>query len=288
MFGECHGHIFMDGIDYRSAAARYRQGVDEADVRRKLLEYHKRKVTFYRDGGDIYGAGVFARSIAPEYGITYRTPVFAIHKNGHYGAIVGRGFDTMREYRELVREVKRQKGDFIKVMISGILDFQTDGHITGTPLAAGEMKEMIEIAHAEGFAVMAHANGARTIQAALEAGVDSIEHGNFMDEECLQAFAESQAVWVPTFVTIHNLLGSGRFSDSLIESLQRKAESALLRAYELGVTIALGSDAGAYRVLHGQGIVDEYQEFCRIFAGKDDLIKRLTFGEAKIREKFAT
>lgn len=286
MFGECHGHIFMDGRNYREAAARYRQGIDPVDVREKLEEYRRRNVTFYRDGGDIYGASVYARGIAAEYGIDYRTPVFAIHQNGRYGGIVGRGFDTMAEYRQLVREVRNQRGDFIKVMFSGILDFETDGHITGTPLDQEQIREMIAVAHEEGFAVMAHVNGARTIQAAAEAGVDSVEHGNFMDEECLEALAESGAVWVPTFVTIHNLLGSGRFDDAVIRGLQKRAEASLRRAYELGIPIALGSDAGAFRVLHGQGIVDEYREFQRIFADKPDLEQRLGQAERQIRLRF--
>ena len=54
--------------------------------------------------------------------------------------------------------------------------------------------------------------------------MDSVEHGNFMDEECLQAFAESSAVWVPTVVTVANLLGSGRFQDCVIERLLKRQE----------------------------------------------------------------
>ena len=56
----------------------------------------------------------WARDLAPEYGIEYITPLFAIHKKGHYGGIVGYGFETMGEYRELVRLAKEKKSDFIK------------------------------------------------------------------------------------------------------------------------------------------------------------------------------
>ena len=286
MFGECHGHIFMDGIDYKRAAAVYQSGIDRADVRRKLKTYQKLGVTFYRDGGDHYGASEYARNIAPEYGITYRTPIYAIHKNRHYGEIVGRGFDTMREYHQLVLGVKAHKGDFIKVMFSGIMDFGTDGHVTGTPLERDEIREMIHIAHEEGYAVMAHVNGARTIQAALEAGVDSVEHGNFMDEECQQAFRESSAVWVPTLVTVRNLAGSGRFSESVIARLKEQQNENIRRGYALGLSIALGSDAGAYRVLHGQGIEDEYQAFHEILGDDPQLDRRLEDAEKIIRERF--
>lgn len=288
MFGECHGHIFMNGVNYRQAVSMYADGVDHEDVRKKLEIYRQMGISFYRDGGDHMGASEYARSIAPEYGIDYRTPIYGIYKNGHYGKVVGCGFDSMKEYHDLVLGVKRRKGDFIKVMFSGIMDFDTDGSITGTPLKRDEIQEMIHIAHEEGFAVMAHVNGARTVQAAVECGVDSVEHGNFMDEECLQALAESSAIWVPTVVTVHNLLGSGRFQDEVIQNLQRQQEYSLRRAFELGITVALGSDAGAYRVLHGQGIVDEYHEFQRILPEVSELDQRLCGAEAQIRDRFRT
>lgn len=288
MFGECHGHIFMNGVNYPEAVRMHKNGVDRRDVQQKLDTYRRMGISFYRDGGDTMGVSEYARSIAPDYGIDYRTPVFAIHKNGHYGKIVGLGFDTMKEYHQLVLKAAACSSDFIKVMFSGIMDFDTDGSITGEALTREEIHEMIHIAHEEGFAVMAHVNGATAILDAVEGGVDSIEHGNFMDEACIQALAESEAVWVPTFVTIHNLLGSGRFDDSVIQNLQMRQEACLRRAYELGVGMALGSDAGAYRVAHGQGIADEYREFQRILGTGPELDARLQKGEAVIRRKFKT
>lgn len=288
MFGECHGHIFMNGTNYPKAVEMHRNGVNREDVREKLDTYRKLGISFFRDGGDTMGVSEYARSIAAEYGIDYRTPVFAIHKNGHYGKIVGLGFDNRKEYHQLVLKAKECRSDFIKVMFSGILDFATDGGVTEEPLEKEEIREMIHIAHEEGFAVMAHVNGARAIQNAVEAGVDSVEHGNFMDEECLQALAESEAVLVPTFVTIHNLLGSGRFDDRVIRKLQEGQEICLRRAFELNANMALGSDAGAYRVLHGQGLLDEYQEFRRMLGAPADLDDRLERAEKLIRSKFKT
>ena len=78
---------------------------------------------------------------------------------------------------------------------------------------AALIREMIAIAHGEGFAVMAHANGAQTIRDALEAGVDSIEHGAYMDGDTVRALARSGAVWVPTLSTVGNLIGNGRYPE---------------------------------------------------------------------------
>ena len=89
-FGECHMHIFMNGRDYHAAVRAQSHGVNEQVIRDHFEEYRKRGITWLRDGGDHYGTSKRAMEIAPEYGITYRTPVFAIHKAGHYGGIVGR------------------------------------------------------------------------------------------------------------------------------------------------------------------------------------------------------
>ena len=100
----------------------------------------------------------------------------------------------MQEYRELIRDLRRQGGHFVKIMISGIMDF-THGGLTEPSLADSEIRELIHIAHEEGFPVMAHTNGSQAVRAAALAGVDSIEHGNFCDEDALQALAASDAVW---------------------------------------------------------------------------------------------
>lgn len=287
VFGECHAHLFMDGKNYRAAVALHQNGVQEADIREKLKQYQAAGIRFVREGGDVLGVSQKAAQLAPEYGITYASPVFAIHKNGHYGRIVGRGYDDMRAYARLVRQAALEGANFIKVMFSGIMDFDREGELTEEPLCREEIREMIHIAHEEGFAVMAHVNGARAVLDAVEAGVDSVEHGNFMDDDCLQALAQSQAVWVPTYVTITNLIGSGRFEDASLGRLKEQQGENIRRGYALGARIALGSDAGAYRVLHGGGLGDEYREFQRLLGAGGELDRRLREAEAEIRRRFS-
>jgi hypothetical protein len=290
MFGECHAHIIMDALNYKSAMKRHETGVDESVIHRHFSAYRNLGISFIRDGGDGYGVSKRAKEIAPSYGIDYRTPIFAIHKNGHYGGIVGRGFDNIKEYAGLVKEVKKQGGDFIKIMTTGIMDFNTDGHITGEALPYPLVKEMVHIAHEEGFAVMTHTNGANAVYDVLRAGADSVEHGNFMDDACIKAFAQSDAVWVPTVTVVPNLLGCGRFQDTILESIWHTAEENIKKAWLAGVTIALGSDAGAYLVPHGQGLLDELRRFQYLLCEEQDekLKKRLAEGETKIKKRFRT
>ena len=286
MFGENHAHIFMNALDYRQAVKDHEKVPDEKLIREHLKAYQEKNVSFVRDGGDYLGVSQKAREIALEYGIDYRTPIFAIHKKGHYGGIVGRAFETMKEYAALVREVKKEGGDFIKIMTTGIMDFDTDGSITGAALSFEEVREMVHIAHEEGFSVMSHTNGARAVKEAAMAGADSIEHGNYADEEALKIMAEKGTIWVPTITVVKNLIGKGRFSDQVLLQIWEKGKTNIRKGYELGVNLALGSDAGAYLVPHGQGILDEWACFREILGDKEDLKERLLRGEYLIQGKF--
>ena len=286
MFGECHAHIIMDGVNYRHAIDLHRNGPDDNVIREHLKIYQDRGIIFVRDGGDALGVSARAKELAPEYGIDYRTPVFAIHKEGHYGSIVGKNFSTMPEFHKRVLEAKEQGADFIKIMTTGLLDFNAHGAITGTPLDAAEVKEMVHIAHEEGMAVMSHTNGTYGVQVAVEAGVDSLEHGNYMNEESLTMLSESHTVWVPTLVTVRNLLGDGRYADETLRPIIETAEENVRKAFGLGVKVAPGSDAGAYRVLHGQGIQDEMQAFVQILGNEEKAYQWLMEGEMEIRKKF--
>lgn len=258
MLSDCHIHMVLDGVYWKDAIARHRAGVREDWVRRTLSAYRQRGITYLRDGGDRWGVCGLAARLAPEYGIRYRIPGAPIHKNGHYGGFIGRGFDTMADFRALVEDAKRSGADFIKIMISGLMDFDRLGVLTDVPLTPEEIREMIAIAHGEGFSVMAHANGDATVAAAIAAGVDSIEHGAYLGQETLHRLAESRTVWVPTLVTFGNLIGCGRFPDAVLKPLLEGAMENVRTAAALGALIAPGSDAGAFRVLHGQGTLDEY------------------------------
>ena len=107
---------------------------------------------------------------------------------------------------------------------------------------------MVHIAHEEGFAVMSHTNGVYGVQAAIEAGVDSLEHGNYMDEECISMLADSRTVWVPTLVTVRNLRGCGRYEDRVLMPIIRKAEENLFLAFQKK---GAGGSGKRRRRLHG-------------------------------------
>lgn len=257
--GDCHVHMLLDGEDFRKAIDMHREnGPIDAVVRERLQKYKDAGVTFLRDGGDAFGVCGRAKQLASEYGIDYRSPAFPIYKKGHYGAFIGRGFSDMDEYKALVKTAKEDGADFIKLMLSGIMDFDNYGVLIGDGLSPEEIQTMIDIAHDEGFAVMAHCNGAANIRAALAASVDSIEHGAYMDDECIEMLSMSDTVWVPTVAPIANLVGRERFSDDVLKQIVLKHIENINRVWFLGGMIALGTDAGAFAVPHADAIQSEY------------------------------
>jgi len=283
MLGDCHMHMVLDGVYYRDAIDRHKGGAVESIVRDILQQYADAGVAFLRDGGDAWRVADKAKEFSSEYGIEYLSPSFPIHKNGRYGSFIGLGFDDMREYRALVNRAAEYGADFIKIMISGLMDFNQFGVLTCEPLSAEEIREMIHIAHEEGFAVMAHANGARTVEAAVKAGIDSIEHGAYMDDEAVSALAESHAAWVPTLSTVGNLLTDSRYPTAALQRIYDYQREKIAQFCLLGGRLGLGSDAGAYLVPHVEGIRTEYQHLQDIVP---DAEKTFAETEKYIRKRF--
>lgn len=248
---DCHMHMVLDGVDWKAAIKRHENGPDRAFIRGALETYRGLDVTYLRDGGDRWGVGQAAREMATEYGIRYRTPLAPLCKKGHYGAFIGSVYEDLKEYAALVKKARSHGADFIKIMISGLMDFDRFGVLTEEGLPADEIKELIHIAHEEGFAVMAHANGARTVEAAAMAGVDSVEHGAYLDGGTLSEMAENDCVWVPTLSTIGNLRGKGRFEERAVCAILDSAMENAAAFASMGGLIATGTDAGAWAVPHG-------------------------------------
>lgn len=248
---DCHIHMVLDGADWKAAIARHRQQPEDGWIRQVLDRYRELGFVYLRDGGDRWGVGKRARELAGEYGIRYRTPLAPLCRAGHYGGFIGTRYETMGDYTVLVRKARAEGADFIKIMISGLMDFDRFGVLTEAGLSPGEIRELIHIAHEEGFPVMAHANGARTVEAAALAGVDSVEHGAYLDPETLKAMQESGTVWVPTLSTIGNLRGTGRFREEAVKAILESAMENVRCFAGMGGLLAPGTDAGAWAVPHG-------------------------------------
>ena len=141
--------------------------------------------------------------------------------------------------------------DIIKITATGgVLSQQGRGleaHFTDP-----EMKSIADTAHSLGLKVMAHAHGARGIEAAARAGIDSIEHGTYLDEAAARAMKDNGTVLVPTLMAFKGVterLGQGIYTPVVEAKIREVADTARVfmgRALRWGVPIAFGTDAGVF------------------------------------------
>jgi imidazolonepropionase-like amidohydrolase len=152
------------------------------------------------------------------------------------------------ECQKVVRQLAAAGVDWIKIMATGgVLDPGTRGleqHFTDE-----EMKAICDMAHFMGLKVAAHAHGTKGIDAAVRAGVDSIEHGTFIDEQGVKDMKARGTYYVATlmaFSGVEGLLGTGKLAPAS-EAKARMTFSVwgkgLNLAYRNGVKIALGTDS---------------------------------------------
>lgn len=282
MICDCHIHMLLDGRNWRRAIDRHRKGPDDGFIRETLEHYQVLGFSFLRDGGDRWSVGKRARELAEGYGIRYRTPLAPLYRVGHYGGFIGEGYESLRDYANKVRLHRKEGADFIKIMISGLMDFDRFGFLTEEALPPEEIRELIHIAHEEGFQVMAHANGARTVEAAAAAGVDSVEHGAYLDREALVAMREKKVIWVPTLSTVGNLRGTGRFREEAVEAILESTMENVRHFASMGGLVAPGTDAGAWAVPHGS--LTEYTLLKETLGQDADAI--LKRGAAAVMDRF--
>jgi imidazolonepropionase-like amidohydrolase len=160
-------------------------------------------------------------------------------------AIVADGTD---ECRRAVRRVIRAGGDLIKITTTGGVGSERD-HMLDEHFTVAEIEAIVDEAHRAGRRVAAHAQGSRGVLNAIRAGVDTIEHGYFIDEECVDAMLEHGTGLVPTFGLIRFFrasLDNPRDLPAWRVEKQRQCIEAMERSFPLaaaaGVPIATGSD----------------------------------------------
>tara|TARA_B100000678_G_scaffold135260_1_gene113009 strand:+ start:392 stop:1663 length:1272 start_codon:yes stop_codon:yes gene_type:complete len=159
------------------------------------------------------------------------------------------------ECAEKVRRASQNGADIIKITATGgVLSQQGRG--LEAHFSDAEMKSIADTAHSLGLDVMAHAHGARGIEAAAKAGIDTIEHATYLDEAAAKAMKENGTVLVPTLMAFQGVterLGQGVYTPTVETKIRDVAEIARVfmgKAYRWGVPIAFGTDAGVFE--HGR------------------------------------
>ena len=175
--------------------------------------------------------------------------------------------------------------DLIKMMATG--GVMTKGVEPGNAqFTVDEMKIMVEEAHKAGRKTATHAQGLQGIKNALYAGVDSIEHGCFLDDECLELMKQQNTFLVPTLCAPQCIIDKGvengvakyavdktlKVKDAHVENVKK--------AYDKGIQIALGTDAGAPFNYHNNTAY-EMELLARLNIPNMDILKIATINSAK-------
>ncbi|WP_266364581.1 metal-dependent hydrolase family protein [Tellurirhabdus rosea] len=163
--------------------------------------------------------------------------------------------NSPEDARKAVRQRYKDGSDLIKITATGgVLSNAKDG--SGPQFTEEEVRAVVEAAKDYGFAVAAHAHGAEGMKRAIRAGVTTIEHGTFMDDEAIALFKKHGTYFVPTIIAGKTVADSARimgYYPPLVTpkalAIGPKIQDTFAKAYKAGVKIAFGTDAGVY--LHG-------------------------------------
>ena len=196
------------------------------------------------DGPAIYAAGAIL-STTGGHGDLHSYPLDWVGSSSWHD--MTRLADGPDDCARAVREQLRLNARLIKVCASGGVLSEVD-HPIHQQFTVPELRTIVEVAGLAERAVAAHCHGKPGIMAALEAGVRTIEHGTYLDDECCAAMRETGAILVPTRTIVADILANSEsvpdYAYAKLEAIADTHASAVALAHERGVTIAMGTDIG--------------------------------------------
>jgi len=287
---DSHVHLFMSGTTDQNV--RKEQLIAGYNRLKPVISRHLNYLLSFgvlgvRDGGD---RGAYAlryrNESAGNFPVQIKLAGRAWRQKNRYGALIGR---HPGKNESLVTAFKRDKEetDWVKLVNSGLNSLKEYGRETAAQFGRDEIADLVFAAGQKGKKVMVHANGQLPVKLALEAGCHSIEHGFFMGRENLQLMADKGIVWVPTAYTMksyaENLDPKDDRADLQVVSrtLEHQLEQMSV-ARELGVSMALGTDAGSLGVLHGESVVEEMKMFKKAGFTLPEIVRCATYNGSRL------
>jgi imidazolonepropionase-like amidohydrolase len=194
--------------------------------------------------GDIPGprmfvAGAYITITGGAGAVTGMAPDIGLPWDLHYGEA-----NSPWEVRQRVRMLAGQGVDFIKVLSTGAV-LTHNSNANAREFTDEELNALVDEAHNFGFRVAAHAHNAAGIKAAVRAGVNSIEHGSYLDEEGIQLMKQHGTYLVPTLETVDCIDSTAHYPADFLEHSNRLNDISIAnfkRAVKEGVKIAFGTD----------------------------------------------
>jgi imidazolonepropionase-like amidohydrolase len=260
---DCHIHICFDGSN---DPWTNRRDKSVAAVTLGTAEMAKRTimngVTTIRDMGGPDGIDLAIRDAVASgliVGPRMRVSCRCVCMTGGHGWRSGFEADGPDAVRQAAREQIKAGADLFKIMATG--GVMTPGVDPGAAqYTEEEMRAGIEEAHKAGRMTATHAQGKQGILNAVRAGIDTIEHGFYIDEEVAALMVEKNVYFVPTLAAVHNIVANGvaggvpAYAVEKAEKVQALHRDNLIKAKAAGVIIGMGTDAGTPYNAHGKNL----------------------------------
>jgi imidazolonepropionase-like amidohydrolase len=249
----CHVHLTNDGSpDLLGQVERDSVTVSALRGYLNLQATLQTGVTSVRDCGAANGIAIeLARAVDDGLipGPRIRAAGRVITMTGGHGHFIGREADGPAAVRQATRAEIKAGAHFIKAMATG--GVLTPGVVpTQTALQPDELEQIAREAHNAGRRAACHAIGNEGIKNAIRAGIDSIEHGFYLDDEALELALDHGTTLVPTLIAVNQIVNNGK-SGAMPDWVVQKAESesghhreSFAAAVRSGMKVAAGTDAG--------------------------------------------
>lgn len=303
---DSHVHLFMSGTEDRrirdfQLTAKYQE--IEGAIADHIRMHLAAGIVAVRDGGDHDGHALRFRN---EHGRTLHLRLSlagrAWHKPGRYGRLIGRVPAHDITLAEAIRQENAPQ-DVVKIVNSGVNSLKTFGKQTQPQFAMEELTAAVKSARQRGLKTMVHANGVLPVEFAVRAGCDSIEHGFFMGRQNLEQMAEKSVAWVPTACTMKAYAEYLRRSEAGLQqkagtvpdagSTQQNAADVaeknldhqlgqMAEAKSIGVTVALGTDAGSIGLHHGKAVAHELALLMEAGFSLSEAVQSATLNNARL------
>jgi imidazolonepropionase-like amidohydrolase len=262
-FIDCHVHLCLDcSLDPITALAAEPTAITAVRGVQSARKTLMAGITTVRDMGGKDGVDLILRDAIHSEMISGPKMIASgkmICMTGGHGWPIGREADGPDELRKAVREQIKAGANFIKFMATGgVLTPNVDPG--NHQLTEDELRAGIEEAHKANKKTAAHAQGTQGILNALRAGIDSIEHGIYLDEESIELMVKHKVPFIPTLSPLYSVEAKSKGINipEFIMEKTREIKPFIYQSFRMardaGVTIGMGTDAGTPLNLHGKNL----------------------------------
>lgn len=244
-----------------------------------VKELNKHGITRVLDGGsqDLYSLEI--KDIIKN-SLEIKAAGHVIYKQGRYGNFIGQGIETVREAKQLIDKLLEAGADYIKIINSGIY-LPDKNKISEGGFSLNDLIAIVDYAKSGGLDVACHANGEQAVEDAVNSGVSFLIHGLEASYKSIAMMAEKGTAFIPTIIAFASLKKISKSKESR-DNINRAVENhmkTVRKAYDEGVKVLPGSDAGPDFIPYGLSYKDELLLFQKAGIPAEDILSSAIIGQ---------